>query len=261
MDTQFGLKELYDVTLKATYSMEIEGKEIEPGDTIAVFDRIQISNFKEIKSLVTAHGGFDDSPRVFWESTKEVRLNFTQGIFSKIQLALMTNSNLIQQKPNEKVYLNTREELETDERGRFWLKHEPYGRVCVYEKKSGKKLFYIEQTAPVYETNRPFTELIVDYVFEYKEKTTRLVVGQRLTNGYLSLQGKTRVKDDVTGKVKTGIINIPKLKLMSELSMTLGEKANPLLGHLEAIACPTGTRNNPVVMELIFLNDDIDSDM
>lgn len=60
MDREFSLKELYDVTLKATYPMEINGQTIEPGEVIAAFDRIQISNFHEIKKTVTAHGGFDD---------------------------------------------------------------------------------------------------------------------------------------------------------------------------------------------------------
>jgi hypothetical protein len=35
-----GFKELYDVSLKATYSMELDGRTIESGETIAVFDRI-----------------------------------------------------------------------------------------------------------------------------------------------------------------------------------------------------------------------------
>jgi hypothetical protein len=82
-----------------------------------------------------------------------------------------------------------------------------------------------------------------------------------LTNGYLSLEGKTRVKDDITGQVTTGIIKIPKLKLMSDLSMRLGQDAVPVVGRLDAIAVPTGERGHKKVMELIFLNDDIDSDM
>jgi hypothetical protein len=57
-----------------------------------------------------------------------------------------------------------------------------------------------------------------------------MVVGRPLTNGYLSLSGKTRVKDEITGQVTTGIINIPKLKLMSDLSMRLGDNATPIMG-------------------------------
>ena len=49
-------------------------------------------------------------------------------------------------------------------------------------------------------------------------------------NGFLELEGKTRVKDDTSGLITTGIIKIPKLKLMSGLSIRLGAQANPVVG-------------------------------
>ena len=70
-----------------------------------------------------------------------------------------------------------------------------------------------------------------------------------------------RVKDDITGQVKTGIVMIPRLKLMSDLSIRLGSNAVPQVGRLDAIALPVGAKGNKKVMEIIFLDDDIDSDM
>jgi uncharacterized protein YhfF len=72
MNTEFGLKELYDLTLKATYPIEIEGKEFEVGEVIARFDKIQIANFKEITSRVSAKGGYGNSSLVIWEDPKEI---------------------------------------------------------------------------------------------------------------------------------------------------------------------------------------------
>jgi hypothetical protein len=86
-------------------------------------------------------------------------------------------------------------------------------------------------------------------------------VGKRLTTGYLSLIGKMRVKDDITGKVKTGIIKIPKLRLMSDLSMRVGSDAIPQVGRLDVVAVPEGARGQSKVMQIIFLNDDIDAVM
>jgi hypothetical protein len=37
---EFGIKELYDVSLKATYPIEIGGRQIEEGETICFFDNI-----------------------------------------------------------------------------------------------------------------------------------------------------------------------------------------------------------------------------
>ena len=52
MTTEFGLKELYEVVIRATYPIEVSGRIIEPGEAIAAFDRIQIANIQEIKNSV-----------------------------------------------------------------------------------------------------------------------------------------------------------------------------------------------------------------
>jgi hypothetical protein len=102
---------------------------------------------------------------------------------------------------------------------------------------------------------------VIDYQYEYYNGYTIMTIGRPLTNGFLSLTGKMRVKDDTTGKVVTGIIKIPKLRLMSDLSMRVGSDAIPQVGRLDAVAVPEGARGQSKVMEIIFLNDDIDADM
>ena len=89
MNPEFGLKELTDLTLKVTYPIEMDGRVFEPGEVIARFDKIQIANFRELVSRVSANGGFANEARVIWEDPKEIQLNFTQGIFSKNQFALL----------------------------------------------------------------------------------------------------------------------------------------------------------------------------
>ena len=79
----FGIKELYDVTLRATYNIEVGNRKIEPGEVVAAFDRIQIANFQEHKTFSAARGGNDARALVWWEDTREVALSFTQGVFSK----------------------------------------------------------------------------------------------------------------------------------------------------------------------------------
>ena len=86
-------------------------------------------------------------------------------------------------------------------------------------------------------------------------------VGEKLINGYLLLEGKTRVKDDITGKTHTAILRIPRLKLVSDLSMRLGREATPVLASFSAIGLPVGVKGSKKIMELLFLNDDIDAEM
>ena len=121
----FGTKELYEVALKTTSKMEINGKIIEKGETIALFDKIQIANFNEIKNIVTANGGFDNRAWVTWESTKALDLYFTQGIFSKVQFALLSNSKLITQGENSITYVPFHEVVESDENGKVLFSYLP----------------------------------------------------------------------------------------------------------------------------------------
>jgi len=73
MEADLGsFKVLENVRLKSTYNMRIGERDIEPGETIAHFDKISISNFNEIKDVVAARGGFGNRARVFWETTKEI---------------------------------------------------------------------------------------------------------------------------------------------------------------------------------------------
>ena len=47
-------------------------------------------------------------------------------------------------------------------------------------------------------------------------------MGNRLFNGFLRVDGKMSVKDQNSGEVSTAILELPKIKLSSSLSMKLG---------------------------------------
>jgi hypothetical protein len=99
------------------------------------------------------------------------------------------------------------------------------------------------------------------YRYNYSNGAAVAIIGPQFTQGFLELEGKTRVKDDTSGLITTGIIKIPKLKLMSGLSMRLGAQANPVVGNFNAEGVPVGSGRNSYVMEIYFLDEDIDSDM
>jgi hypothetical protein len=261
MTNELNFKELYEVSLKSTLPIEVSGTKIEAGETIASFDKIQIANFQEIKSVASANGGWDNRAHIFWETTKEVKINFSQGVFSKTQLALMTNAQLINNEGEQMIPINKREEFESDEHGKIIVGRTLRGPVFVYDKTTGKKITDWTSTTDSIILNESYKSVIVDYWYDYDNGCQIMTVGRPLTQGYLSLVGKMRVKDDITGKVKTGIIKIPKLRLMSDLSMRVGSDAIPQVGRLDAVAVPEGGRGQSKVMEIIFLNDDIDADM
>ena len=71
MNSEFGLKELYDLTLKATFPIEMDGRKFETGEVIARFDKIQLANFREVTSRVSANGGKSNPALIVWEDPKE----------------------------------------------------------------------------------------------------------------------------------------------------------------------------------------------
>ena len=258
---EFGLKELYQVTIRTTYPIEVSGRTLAVGEVIAAFDKIQIANIQEVKNSVAARGGWDNRGLVYWDSTREVRISFTQGIFSKSQLTLMTAAKLLASAPDEPIVLTRRECIESDENGILTLKEDAISPIFVYKVATGEKLDYTVVDASHLKIEDDFTDCIVDYSYQYSNGFKRLLIGQALTTGFLTLTGKTRVKDDITGQTHTGILYVPKLKLTSNLSMRLGENAQPQIGRFDALAIPTGDRWNTEVMHLVLLEDDIDSDM
>ena len=262
MENEFGFKDLYEVSIKTTYPIEMGQRTIEEGETIAFFDRIQFSNFGETKVIKKATGGYDNRSWVWWEETKEIPFTLQQGVFSKQQLSLLMNAKLISADASP-LSFPTREKIETNEDGFAQTKHaiDSSKKMFVYDAQTGEKITNFSFGEQKVVTGVPFQELVVDYYFMYDKTTQTLTFGNGVTNGFLALTGKTRVKDDITGQVKTGIITIPKFKLVSNLSMSLGSGAYPITGSLNGVAIPVGPKGQKRVMDLVLLDDDIDSDM
>ena len=118
------------------------------------------------------------------------------------------------------------EPLPMGRRPELMLKPLPPSRekfIFVYDQETGRRIDDFE----IYENRlffkRPYRKVYVDYTFEYEDKIKVIKVGDRLFNGFLSLAGKMSVKDEMSGEVTTAILEIPKIKLSSNLSLRLGK--------------------------------------
>ena len=260
MDKEFGMQELYSVLLKATYPIEIKGKQIAAGEVIAAFDKIQIANFSDIHKEVAAQGGYQNRKLLIWNRTEGVNLIFTQGIFSKVQLGLMNNSQLARIGDEQIVRIAQREVLETDNEGKITLTYEPIDSwIFVYNKETGEKLTELVMTGPKeIKTPLVYKDVIVDYEYGYDNGADVSFIGEEIFDGFMSLEGRSRIKDDVTGETHTAIIFIPKLKITSDFNLTLGQNAQPVVGKFSGVALPINERKNSKALEIYFLEDDID---
>lgn len=262
MDKEFGMQELYFVQLKSTYPIEIKGKEFAAGEVIAAFDKVQIANFQEIHKEVAVQGGYQNRKLVIWNRTEGVNLVFTQGIFSKTQFALMNNSRLINLDETKLIRIAQRDELETDSEGKITLTHVPINSwIFVYNKETGEKLtglsFVDEKTL---QTSLVYKDVIVDYEYGYDNGVDISFIGEDIFEGYVTLEGRTRIKDDETGETHTAIIYIPKLKITSGFNLTLGNNAQPVVGRFTGTALSIGKEKEMKALEIYFLDEDIDKD-
>ena len=257
MENKFSFKEFEKVYIKATYNMEVGNREISAGETIAYFDKIQIARVEEEIKRVSANGGFDNRAHVFWTTTQDEIINFAQGVFSSTQLALMINSRLVEVEEDNAVKISCLEELETDDQGMIMLAHTPADNLWIYLKETGEKISDYTINENVISLGVPFIEVVVIYKYNYLNGAKNYLIGQRLINGFVELEGRTRIKDDTTGQVVTGILKIPRLRLMSNLSITLGAQAIPVVGNFSGVAVPVGSRGNSYVSEFYILDSDI----
>lgn len=261
MDEQFSFKDFENVTLKATYDMEIGNRQISKGEIITKFDKIQIAGLEPNIKHISANGGFDNRAHVFWETMKEIGLVFSQGVFNKTQFALLLNSKILDSESIAPVTITEMETLESDETGQIQLKYTPVRDLFIYNTETGEKIVEYTIEDNIITISSHYLPVTVAYVYEYIDGAQVMQLGQNLFNGYVELEGRTRIKDDTTGRVVTGIIKIPRLKLMSNMSIRLGAQANPLVATFNAIGVPVGSRGNSYVSELCLLNDDIESDL
>lgn len=258
----FSFKELYDVYLKLTYPLEIGERNMDEGEVIAKFDKIQMAALQENKSIATSSGGFDNRDRIFWETTKSVSISFSQGVFSKTHFALLSNSKILNVDNTKKIIVSKTEFKETDDQGNIVLEEAPASRqTFVYDVITGERITIISTEGKKVHTPKAFLQVIVEYQYMYDGGGQVMKIGQRLVSGFLELEGKTRIKDDTTGQVVTGLIKIPKLRLMSDLSIRMGSNANPVAANFSAEGIPVGERGESYVSEFFFLNNDISSDL
>lgn len=257
--SEWGMKELYDIVISANYAIDYNGGVVNIGEPLLLLDKVEIGNFTELKTFTDASGGKDNSPRVSWEHTSGIDILLSKGTFSFGHLALLSNSKT---EKSAGLEVSKNEYLESDEEGVIDLKFSPISKekTYIYHKTSGQPYLDFELSENKI-TNLPaYKEFTIIYYFTYGGGAEIINLGDRNLKGYLTLTGKTKVKNGETGQTVTGILRIPKMKLMSELSMRLGESAHPIISNFQVRGLPSGIRGSSRVMEMVFLDSNIDSD-
>ena len=301
LDQYFGHKELYSVVLRANTPMQFGTRHIEVQEPVLYFNSVQMSLLSEQNRPIFARGGWANMPHVIWDERSEVQFQMVDGVMSSAGFGILLGANVATQEDGEPLYINMREELEplgiTHEKTvknekRYFpvieLKHKPvmyptrkififtYDHNTIQQKIYGLCLEPEDALGSTHyrmalaldknfetpaENNGSY---VIDYYYKYEEEDTPLIysVNKERFNGLFSLEAKFYSKDENEGHNYTNILYMPKVRIVSNINLQLGERANPTVSTFNIIGMPETvgeTRN--LIMEITRLSEAVDGDI
>ena len=134
--------------------------------------------------------------------------------------------------------------------------------IFCYDGETGNKIMNFEICGNRIILKGEHKRIIVDYTFDYDDKIRELNIGNRLFNGYLNLTAKIDLKDYYSGEIKTAILEIPRIKLQTNLNLKLGDDVdNPIVSDFYFIGYPSESRleSEQDIWKITFLNERLSS--
>ena len=81
-------------------------------------------------------------------------------------------------------------------------------------------------------------EYLVDYYYEYEKEALIYRVQKERFNGLFTLEAKFYSKDENEGQNYTNILYMPKVRIVSNINLRLGERADPTVSNFTIIGLP-----------------------
>lgn len=273
--------------------MDFGARHIEAGEPVLYFDDINMALLSEQNKVIAARGGWLNMPRVTWTDRTEVMFQMSEGVMSSIEMSILLSANVTDESKEQPLYVHRREgpselqELVIDgkaERG-FYVKDKPYidqmHKAFIFEYRrdaiqrkifgkiierevNGKKLYFIS----VYQ-DRDLTIpgdldrlYVIDYYYEYGDEALIYTMYKERFNGLFTLEGKFYSKDENDGFDYTNILYMPKVRIVSDINLRLGERADPAVSTFNILGLPEtiGNKEN-VIVEITRLGQDIDGEI
>ena len=109
IDQYFGVKELYEVALKAKAPMYFGSRYIEAGEPVLYFENVIMSLLNEKNAPIFARGGWNNLPRVIWEDRSEVQFSLSEGVMSSISMGVLLSAKVGEKSTLEPMLVPKRE--------------------------------------------------------------------------------------------------------------------------------------------------------
>ena len=288
IEEYFGHKELYEVVLRAKTPMQFGTRYIEAQEPVLYFNNVQMSRLGESNHPVFARGGWANMPRVIWDERSEVSFQMVEGVMSQVGMGILLSADVVAKEKDKPLYVHKIEGPFKVAPDRYiCLQHWPvasnirktfifdYDRNAVQKKIYGKTVPGVvdgfEQEQPciqIFEDKNCETladnsrEYLVDYYYEYEKEALIYNVKKDRFNGLFTLEAKFYSKDENEGINYTNILWMPKVRIVSDINLRLGERADPTVSTFNIIGLPetVGDQKN-LIMEITRLGQDIDADI
>ena len=93
-DQNYGIKELYEVVLKAKTPMMFGSRYIEADEPVLYFENINMAVLSEQSNPIMARGGWSNMPRVIWEDRSEVQFSLKQGVMTSAGMSILLSASV-----------------------------------------------------------------------------------------------------------------------------------------------------------------------
>ena len=277
MDQYFGTKELYEVVLKANTPMNFGSRRVEVGEPILYFEKVSMAQLNEQSRPRMARGGWGNMPHVIWEDRSEMTFTLSEGVMSSVGMGILMSANMIvhEEAKNGNLYIPKRE-------GPFYLDDLTMSYTLDRIPAQDKRIFLFEYEREVpqkkidmkaeglvieknilrYDNGDINKQYLVDYYFKYGEEALVYYIEKERFNGTFSLEAKFYTKDENDGINTTNIMFMPKVRVVSDINLRLGERADPTVSVFNVVAMPEKTEESrEMIMKIVRLGEDIDADI
>ena len=300
-DQYFGHKELYEVVLRAKNPMQFGSRYIEADEPVLYFDNVNMSLLTEQNRPVFARGGWANMPRVIWDERSEVQFQMIEGVMSSVGMSILLSANVVSEQERQPLYINKREgpylpmyiynkeiQGQVKEIPFIELEKEPilypnkklfifdFDRKAIQQKIYGEYipeykdglgtnhynvigLFQDKNLTNPAENDRKY---MIDYYYKYEDEALIYSVQKERFNGLFTLEAKFYSKDENDGDRYTNVLFMPKVRIVSNINLRLGERADPTVSTFNIIGLPetVGDQKN-LIMEITRLGKIEDADI
>lgn len=290
IEQYFGIKVLYEVCLRAKTGMQFGERYIEADEPVLYFNNVSMSVLSEENRAIFARGGWLNQPKVVWQDRSEVRFRMAEGVVSQFGLGILLGAKVAQKGIDKPILIHKKEgPYELNDQHRLFLENWPveptekktfifdYAWKAIQRKVYGKCIhgipdpFDSNKERPcleIYEdkelqnfadTNR---EYVVDYYYRYGNEAISYTLQKERFNGLFTLEGKFYSKDENEGINYTNILYMPKVRIVSDINLRLGERADPTVSAFDIIGLPeTVGDDKDLIVEIQHLGEDLDADI